>query len=140
MDRGRLSTYAGDSRALDQVLNGAAGARRFTTFNRDEALERVGDDLDLLKEIAQMFLDECDTMVSAVEVAVAASDAAAVERSAHALKGCVSNFGAEQSFNAAFELEKLGRAKQLATAPAACNRLKAAIDALCPELEALIES
>lgn len=134
-----LSRYGSDLGNLDQVLSGGSrGARFVRSYNREEALGRVGDDIDLLKEIAQMFLDDCESMMSAVERAVVSADAKGLERSAHTLKGCVSNFGAEAAFDAAFDLEKFGRAKELDGVPPAYARLQTAIQTLCPDLEALV--
>ena len=138
MDRGRLSIHASSLGSLDQQVSGAGPSRSVAGLQREEALSRVGDDLDLLKEIAQLFLDDCGNMMDAVEQAVSTADPQALERSAHALKGCVSNFGADDAYKAAFDLEQLGRALDLAPVAPAYVRLQSAIQALCPELRALI--
>jgi HPt (histidine-containing phosphotransfer) domain-containing protein len=68
---------------------------------------------------------------------VAASDASALEHSAHSLKGSVSTFGASRAFEAAFTLEKQGRSRDLTGAPAGLLQLEQALEALRPELESL---
>jgi len=106
-------------------------------WDRESSLARVGNDLELLCEIAQLFVDDAANMLSAIEQAVAAGDAAALGRSAHTLKGCVSNFSAPETFDAALELEKLGRSGDLSTVQESLTRLRRSLDDLCPELRAL---
>lgn len=108
-------------------------------FDRDAALGRVGDDVELLKEIAQLFVEDERSMVEAIEQAARAGDAKGLERSAHTLKGCVSNFGGADAYEASFQLEKLGRAADLAHVGEALGRLKTALDELRPELQAFLE-
>lgn len=93
---------------------GGAGGRSPASLDREIALSRVGGDMDLLKEIGQLFLDDAARMLAAIESAVKAKDAKAIDRSAHTLKGCVSNFGAIRLYEAAFALEKMGRNNDLA--------------------------
>ena len=106
-------------------------------FDREAALARVGGDLELLQEIAGLFLEDEPNMVAAIEQAAAASDAKGLERSAHTLKGCVSNFGAQHCFDAALHLERLGRAADFSGVPEGMERLRVTLDELRPELRAL---
>jgi HPt (histidine-containing phosphotransfer) domain-containing protein len=82
-------------------------------LDRATALARVGGDLDLLKEIAALFLDEYPRALDEIHRALATGDARTLERSAHGLKGSVANFGARAAVDAAFQLEQLGRAHKL---------------------------
>ena len=77
-------------------------------FDLNAALERVGGDQELLKEIADLFLDDAPNSLASVRAAIEANDGAALQRSAHSLKGSVANFGAEEAVDAAFRLEKMG--------------------------------
>lgn len=106
-------------------------------FDRDAALARVGGDLELLQEIARLFLEDEPNMVLAIENAVAAADARGLERSAHTLKGCVSNFGAAHCYEASLNLEKLGRAGDFSAVPEGMSRLRASLEELRPELQEL---
>ena len=106
-------------------------------FDREAALARVGGDLELLQEIAKLFLEDEQNMVSAIENAAAANDAKALERSAHTLKGCVSNFGAANCYEASLSLEKLGRSGEFSGVTDGMVRLRASLDELRPELDAL---
>ena len=101
------------------------------------ALSRVGGDVELLKEVIGLFLGDYPSTLEKIKSAVAASDARALEHSAHSLKGSVSTFGAGRAFEAAFTLEKLGRAGDLRGAQEGLNELEHALEALRPELELL---
>lgn len=108
-------------------------------LNRAIALERIGGDEDLLREIALLFLDDYPNLMSAIRQAVASKDAEGLERAAHSLKGSVSNFGADMAQRAALELEMMGRNRQLTNADSAFARLEKAMASLLPEMQALAQ-
>ena len=101
------------------------------------ALARVGGDEELLHEIAVLFLHECPRALLEIHQAVAGEDAAKLENAAHSLKGSVANFGASTAVEAAFRLEQMGRARQLAEAPEVLRALEQALAIVCAELNAL---
>jgi len=101
------------------------------------ALSRVGGDEELLKEIAQIFLDECPDALSAIRMAAETGDAAKLERAAHSLKGSIGNFGAKAAYDAAYRLETMGRSGELGNTSDALRDLDAALARLTPELSRL---
>jgi HPt (histidine-containing phosphotransfer) domain-containing protein len=101
------------------------------------ALSRVGGDVELLREVVGLFLDDYPQSLDLIRDAVARGDQSGLERHAHSLKGSVSTFGAQEAFDAAQVLEKQGRTGDLASANASLERLEHALSALRPELEAL---
>lgn len=110
-------------------------------LDRAALMERLGGDLALFEEITGLFREDCPKMLSQIRSAVQGADAAALERAAHTLKGCVANFGAGPAASAALDLEKMGRARQLDNAERACQtletelwRFEQALDALAREL------
>jgi two-component system, sensor histidine kinase and response regulator len=103
------------------------------------ALARAGGELELLREIAALFLEYCDQWMTEIREAVARGDAQAVENGAHGLKGSVANFGAEAAVEAALHLEQLGRRRDLTVVAKAVHTLEIALAALRPELEALCQ-
>lgn len=109
-------------------------------LDRKAALDRVGGDLDLLKDIAHVFLDDCPRSLEELRLAAARGDCPTVERVAHGLKGAASNFGASRVVAAGFAIEKMGRAGKLDHFAMAMATLEAALGALLRELEALIAS
>lgn len=98
------------------------------------ALSRVGGDLELLKEVVELFLEDYPSTFQQIRAAVATRDAKALEHHAHSLKGSVSTFGANRAFEAAFALEKQGRGGDLVGAQENLLRLEQALEALRPEL------
>ena len=106
-------------------------------LDRATALARVGGDLDLLKEIAGLFLDEYPRALDEIHRALAAGDAKMIERSAHGLKGSVANFGARAAVDAAFQLEQFGRAHKLEQVPITLAALERALACLHTELASI---
>ena len=98
------------------------------------ALSRVGGDVDLLKEVVELFLDDYPDTLEKIKAAVVSRDATALEHHAHSLKGSVSTFGANRAFEAAFALEKQGRGGDLTNAQDGLLQLEKALEALRPEL------
>ena len=101
------------------------------------ALARVGGDIQLLREIALLFIEECPRALAEIQEAVAGGDAAKLENAAHALKGSVANFGARDAVATAFCLEQMGRANQLSEAEGILPKLESALSAVCMELATL---
>ena len=101
------------------------------------ALERIGGDEELLREIAGLFLAEYPILLEDIRFAVERGDAEALERGAHSLKGSVANFEARLAFEAALTLEAMGRTRNLDRAPSALTELEAVLRALRLELISL---
>jgi len=74
-------------------------------WDQRQALSGVGGDEQLLREIAEMFLQEYPQAVSDLRRALAGRDAAMLGQLAHRLKGEVGCFGAAQSVSALVKLE-----------------------------------
>lgn len=108
-------------------------------LNRAAVLDRLGGDAALLREISAIFLAEYPLLLARIREAVELGQPAALERSAHALKGAVSNFGAAAATQAALELEIIGRQKRLADAPAAVAMLLECLRELEPQLTELLQ-
>ena len=105
-------------------------------LERSEALARVGDDEELLKEISQLFLAEYPGSLNSIRAAISAKDGRALERWAHHLKGSAANFSSAVRA-AAFELEKMGREGNLSRAGQALTDLEELLERLRLELEDL---
>jgi len=103
-------------------------------FCRQEALEQMEGDAELLAELAEMFLQENPAWLETIRGAIARRDCEAVSQNAHSLKGAVGNFGAKPAFEAALKLELLGRDKDLDGAEEAVATLEAELLRLEPHL------
>lgn len=66
-------------------------------WDHKQALEYVGGDEELLKDLMELFLQRMDILLMALNKAVAAADAEAISDTAHALKGAVNHFAATRS-------------------------------------------
>jgi len=109
-------------------------------LDRDEILDRVGGDESLLREVAGIFLTECPDLIEDIRTAIDSRDPKRLERSAHTLKGAVSNFGARAATQAAFQLEHLGRQNRFDGVGEAMDRLEEQLAQLRLALLDLIES
>jgi CheY-like chemotaxis protein/HPt (histidine-containing phosphotransfer) domain-containing protein len=76
-------------------------------MDRSLALSRADGDPDILRDVAELFLELCPQWMSGIHHAVASGDWATVKRLAHTLKGSVMNLGADSVADAAHELELL---------------------------------
>jgi len=100
------------------------------------ALEREGGEKDLLRELADLALDEIVRLLAELHAAIATGDAARLQLAAHTLKGLMDTFAARQAFTAALHLEQLARAGLLADAAEACTALENEVQLIQPVLAA----
>ena len=107
-------------------------------FDQTQLLDRVGNDMDFLAETVEMLASDGRTLVSEIRAAIAAGDAPALGRSAHALKGMISNFCAPAAQDAALAMEKLGKSGDLAAAPRAADALGTQVESLITELQKFV--
>jgi len=105
----------------------------------DEALllSRVDNDPQLLRDLVDLFLQECPRLVDEIRVALHRKDSKVVERGAHSLKGCTSNLAAQMASEAALKLERLARAGDLVDAESVLQELEYQLELLKPALLAV---
>ena len=108
-------------------------------FDKTKAIENLGGDMDLLKEIIEIFLDDFPNQMKQIREGILAGDAEAVEHAAHSLKGSVANFAAKRAYDAAYRLEVLGRDGNLGEANEALGDLEKEIEGLKDGLDAAVE-
>ena len=85
-------------------------------FNRESALAAVDGDMELFREVVGLFLAEYPKTLSDISAAIDAGDAYGLNRSAHSIKGSVSNFGARSAYDVALSLENMGKHEELGEA------------------------
>lgn len=110
------------------------------TFDQAELMGRVDNDTAFLAETVEMLVSDGPTLMAQIRASITAGDAPALGRHAHALKGMISNFCAAGAQAAALELEKLGKAGNLAPAPAAADAAQRHLQALTDELVAFVKA
>jgi HPt (histidine-containing phosphotransfer) domain-containing protein len=94
-------------------------------MNLREAMQRLGGDEELLRELAEMFFEDAEALLGVVRAGHAdPSQSQEVRRAAHSLKGLSSNFGAQRTMAAAFAVEKLAEASRLSELPPAVDELE----------------
>ncbi|MBK9394462.1 MAG: Hpt domain-containing protein [Uliginosibacterium sp.] len=76
------------------------------SFDKIWMLEQIGGDLDLLHEVAKIFLQDSTRLKNELTQALAAGNSKALHAAAHATKSAVGNFGALQAVDVATKLEK----------------------------------
>src|SRR5262249_7916737 len=84
----------------------------------DNALRRLGSDVELLEQIIQIFLEDAPSLVHNARQSLARGDAAELRRSAHSVKGMMATLGAQAGVNAAFRLEQCAASGDLSDASA----------------------
>ena len=103
------------------------------------ALAGVGGDIELLKEIASIFLEECPNALSEIRRTVENGDSKGLERAAHSLKGSIGPFAAQSAHAAAYRLERIAHNGDLHAVPEALRDLESALEKLTPALSRLAE-
>jgi signal transduction histidine kinase/CheY-like chemotaxis protein/HPt (histidine-containing phosphotransfer) domain-containing protein len=105
--------------------------------DRAQALARVEGDEDVLRQLAELFLDDCPKFRAEIESALGRGDVAAIVTPAHALKASVSVFGATAAEAAARRLEVAARQGDSAAASAAFSDLTLQLARVCEGLAQL---
>ena len=103
-------------------------------FDLTKALEQVGGDREVLKEIIDIYCQEYPKQLQQIQEAIDKKNAVMAGNVAHTIKGAVANFGAKPSFGAALNLEKIGKSGDLSHAKEAFDVLKKELERLDREL------
>ncbi len=98
-------------------------------------LERLGDDADLLKEVAQIYVDSAAGQVETIAAALERGALEEVYREAHSLKGATATFEARTVVAAVAEVEACGRRGDAAATAAAFVPMKDLVTRLLTEIE-----
>jgi two-component system, sensor histidine kinase and response regulator len=116
--------------------------REWAGLDREAALARVGGDMDLLRQLASVFTDDCRALLPEMQRSIRDGDGETLSRAAHTLKGMVSFFGAGVATEAVRKLESLGQAGQVSAAEEPLTvltreieRIEEALVSLCARTE-----
>ncbi len=130
---------------IEHIVQGIAGSdltpldspQRTRVLDKSQVLEMVGGDVQLLKEIVALLLDDYPRLLGEIRESLLGGDPEGLEKAAHTLKGVVGNFGAESAVQAALKLESMGRLRNLDEGPQALMRLEREMNRLRDDLTAL---
>jgi CheY-like chemotaxis protein len=109
-------------------------------MNPEAVLARMGGDREAVRQLIEVFRQDCPPLVADIEAAVHDGDAKKLKAAAHTLKGMVAFFAADRATAAALALETLGEAGDLSAAAAAAGALANELTALEPVLRSLAGS
>ena len=108
-------------------------------IDRVSLLERVEGDQELLTEMIHLFQEDAPNLLAAMRDAQQRGDMAVLERSAHSLKGAVSNFSAKAAAAAALQLEQDARNKDAESAKKSLVDVERSVKNLLPALAELCQ-
>ena len=113
-------------------------AEQEPVLNRQAALELCDDDEELFLEIVAAYFEDATEHSRQLLYALEAGDAHEVEERAHALKGASANICAGPVREAALQLERAGRSKDLSQAPQLYKVFKKEFQRLMEYLKPLV--
>lgn len=102
-------------------------------------LAQVGGDMELLRYIVSVFIEDYPRGLSEIRDAVARKDSRTIERAAHGLRGAISIFHAKAAVEAALRLEEMGRMGNMIHAVEALSVLEIDLAGLKLALSAVTE-
>ncbi len=107
-------------------------------INRTELADRLDNDFDLFIELANLFFEDSKTLLDRIKKSIDENDADSLRKSAHTLKGAVSNFSAISAYDAAYELELAGKENRIDESVQLYVNLENEIDKAILEMNELI--
>jgi CheY-like chemotaxis protein len=111
-----------DLRQLLAVVRGVTGI--------DPIVEAVGGNVKLLERVSEAFAKQTPGLLIAMREAIRQRDSEALYRAAHTIKGAVSNFPGDPSFDLSLMVEQAARQSNFERAATLVTRLEAAVAAL----------
>lgn len=120
---GKSADSTGQGESLSDEPADSTDASIDPPFDRAAVLAHLDGDEDLMREVAELFLETCPQMMADTQAALATGDWDTVARAAHTLKGSLGNFGAEAAYDASLKLEKAAKQSDREIAQQAWTRL-----------------
>jgi CheY-like chemotaxis protein len=128
--------------AIDALIPPAAGRDEapapVPVVDRAAVLARAGGDVELLRELVELYRSDYPRLLGEIRQAVRAQDADRLRRAAHTLKGAAGTLGAEQVCAEALRLESMARDGSLGGAAEAGAALEEAVRQFEPVLADLM--
>ncbi|MGH9378396.1 MAG: response regulator, partial [Terriglobia bacterium] len=108
-------------------------------LDREKTLAQLEGDVQLLGEMASLFLHEIPKQMESTRAALENRDIKSLANLAHTIKGSVANFSAEAALRASLQLENTAKQGNLAEAGKAYQGLEEAISQLASELAGFVQ-
>ncbi len=108
-------------------------------INSQALKERLDGNFELFRELAELFISNKDNLMAPLEKAIAESNCAGIGKAAHTIKGAVANFSAIGAYDAAYELERIGKNNELEKVNGARERLMREIEHMTVALTLIME-
>lgn len=109
-------------------------------FDRSALIDSLGGDLELYGEIVRLFLSHYPQELESLQSSLAAGDATHLHRTAHSLKGAISNFSAPRATDATRALEHAVKGGMVDHAGALVEEAVAAVRELAEAMLADLEA
>jgi HPt (histidine-containing phosphotransfer) domain-containing protein len=108
-------------------------------FDRQELLDELDGDREFLEESLEMLGSDAPDLLKRIHEALERGDGDAASAGAHTVKSMVGNFCAPPAFEAALNVEMLGRSGDLTACAAGLASLEAEVSRLQIELRKLLD-
>jgi len=131
--------------AIEAVMLGSASTEASSdepalgsTMDYGAALEAVGGEVDILRDVAGAFLQDYSSRLADIENAIARNDVEAVQLAAHTFKGAIGQLAARRGLDLTRQLEKFARDGNLQQAALTLTSLRSEVLRLAARLQELI--
>jgi HPt (histidine-containing phosphotransfer) domain-containing protein len=101
------------------------------------ALSHVDGDMQLLAELAELFLQDYPRLLEEIRESIPKADFSVLERGAHTLKGRLAFFGIRRIRDLASNLEDMGRTGDQSHSMQALKTIEIEMEKILPEFDAL---
>lgn len=119
------------------LATAGSAVRKPQIIDTRAALDRIGGDCVLMRELAKIFIEDSPPLLRALQSSVAEGDLARAEHSAHGLKGIAANVGGVRVSSVAGVVEDAVRAGHIELARAGVLTLATEFDQLIDALKSL---
>tara|TARA_R110002095_G_scaffold142965_1_gene123799 strand:- start:10305 stop:13715 length:3411 start_codon:yes stop_codon:yes gene_type:complete len=123
-----------DSVKARQITKANMSESEKPVINMQAALRRVGDDLEILNDMVNYFLEDNSSLLQQVRAGAENGEFDEMIRAAHSLKGLCANFDAQDASNAAKTLEMMGQSNDHAVLNNAIVQLESELSRLTAAL------
>jgi CheY-like chemotaxis protein len=125
---------------VEDGLAAAVPARDGAPLDLEQVPARFSGDVDLFREVGQLFLDICPEQVTRLRAAMDAADCERVGLEAHTLRGSAGTLGADHIVALTREIERLAELRQVDAARAQVSQLETACDEFLRSLRAFVST